>query len=406
MTSALHALLLIAGAAMLGGPPAAFAQPATIKPAAGDDLRAVYANAADIAEGKRLAETSCVRCHGGNGISTTPGIPNIAGQRAAYLHLQLRAYRQGTRAKGPMGGAVNFLSDDALVKVAAYFASLDPPRPAAAGAAKSGAVKSDPLQAGKAAASSCAGCHGETGISKTPGMPSLVALDPKYFLAAMSAYKSGQRKNEMMKSLSAALSDADLNNLAFYYALQKPARAQTPAPGDQAAGKTAAAACGGCHGDGGVSANAATPSLAGQDAQYLAAATLAYKDSTRRDESMKGVAAALDDKSVKNIAAYYSAQQPRTPSVRKPLSVAEWAERCDRCHGTNGNSTDPLVPVLAGQRADWLEAVLHTYRTGARKSSAMSAMSSSLTEADVKELSAHYARQPARGVIYVIVPGK
>ena len=389
--------------ALLGASLSAAAQPARIKPAPGDDLRAVYANPADIAEGKRLAQTSCARCHGASGISSTPGIPHIAGQRAAYLHLQLRAYRQGARAKGPMGGAVNFLSDEALVKVAAYFGSLDPARPAA-GAGKPAASKSDPLQAGKAAAASCAGCHGESGSSKTAGTPSLVGLDPKYFLAAMSAYKSGERKHDMMKAMAGAVSDADAGNVALYYALQKPARAQTPAAGDRIAGKTASAACSGCHGETGVSSNPATPSLAGQDAQYLAAAMLAYKEGARKDESMKGIASGLDDKTVRNVAAYYAAQQPQAPQVRKPLTTLEWVERCDRCHGANGNSTEALIPALAGQRADWLETVLQAYRSGGRKSSAMGAMSSALREADVKELAAYYARQTPRAVIYVVVP--
>jgi cytochrome c553 len=72
----------------------------------------------------------------------------------------------------------------------------------------------------------------------------------------------------------------------------------------------------------------------------------------------------------------------------------------------NGNSTDPLVPALAAQRADWLEPVLQAYRIGARKSTAMSAMTSALTEADVKDLAAHYARQSARPVTYIVVPEK
>ena len=167
------------------------------------------------------------RCHGANGISTTKGVPHLAGQRAGYLYLQLRAYRHGARVQSAMTGAVKFLSDDALVKVAAYYASLDPPQPAAA-SAKGGAARPDPVQAGKAAAASLRGCHGEIGVSKTPGMPSLVGLDPKYLVAAMKAYKSGQRKNDMMKSMIGSLGDERrrLNNIALYYALQKPARAQ------------------------------------------------------------------------------------------------------------------------------------------------------------------------------------
>ena len=77
----------------------------------------------------------------------------------------------------------------------------------------------DPVEAGKTAAANCAGCHGETGVSKTPGMPSLVGFDPKYLLAAMQAYKGGQRKNVVMAALLASVRDADMKNLALFYAL-------------------------------------------------------------------------------------------------------------------------------------------------------------------------------------------
>jgi cytochrome c553 len=381
----------------------AAAQPATVRPAADDGLRAVYATSVEIAEGARIAEATCARCHGANGISTTKGVPHLAGQRAAYLDLQLRAYQHSARVQGAMTGIVRYLSDDALVKVAAYYASVEPPRPAAP-PAKGAAARSDPVQAGKAAAAGCGACHGEFGVSATPGMPSLVGLDPKYFVAAVNAYKSGQRKHDMMKSLVGALSPESTSNMALYYALQKPAKAQTPAADDAAAGKASAASCAACHGDQGVSGNPATPSIAGQDAEYLAAALRAYKDGTRKDDSMKEPAAALDEQAMRDLAAYYAAQQPQALNVRRPLTTAEWTERCDRCHGPGGNSTDPLMPRLAAQRADWLEQVLHAYRTAARKSTAMAAMSALMSEADVKDLAAHYARQSARAVTYVVVP--
>jgi len=395
--------MLAVGAAIATLAPGAAAQSVKVQPGADDELRAVYATSVEVAEGGRIAEASCARCHGANGISTTKGVPHLAGQRAAYLDLQLRAYRQSARVQSGMTGIVRYLSDDALVKVAAYYASVEPPRPAAA-PAKAAAGRLDPVQAGKAAAAACSGCHGETGVSSMPGMPSLVALDPKYVIAAMQAYKSGQRANDMMKTIAAGASESDVNNMALYYALQKPARAKTPAAGNQAAGKKAAAACGACHGDLGVSGNPATPSLAGQDGQYLAAAMQSYKDGARKDESMKGPVADLDEKTIKDIAAYYAAQQPQAVNVRRPLTLAEWTERCDRCHGVNGNSTDPLMPALAAQRADWLEQMLHAYRTGARKSTAMAAMSALMSEGDVRDLSAYYARQSARAVSYIVLP--
>ena len=196
-----HALAL---ALMLALGPAA-AQAPRFKPAPGDDLRAVYASSADVAEGKRVADSSCARCHGANGISTTKGMPHIAGQRAGYLYQQLRAYQKRPRGSSAMEGAVRFLRDDALVNVSAYYASLEPAR-AAASPAKA-APDSDPLAAARAAAAACSGCHGEAGVTSVPGMPSLVGLDPKYFVAAMNAYKSGERKHDLMKGFAAPLTE-------------------------------------------------------------------------------------------------------------------------------------------------------------------------------------------------------
>lgn len=239
-----------------------------------------------------------------------------------------------------------------------------------------------------------------------PGTPNLTALDPKYFVTAMQAYKTGQRKHDMMKAIAAGLSAGDIENIALYYALAKPAKSPHAAKGDANAGKAVATSCAGCHGDNGVSGNPNTPGLAGQDPEYLAAATKAYKDGSRAEESMKGIAGALDDKTMRDLAAYYAAQEPQPVGVRKPLSTAEWVERCDRCHGVAGNSTDPAVPALAAQRVDWLEAVLGNYRSGARKSTAMTAMTAGLTDADIREIAAYYSRQPARPVTYILVPAK
>jgi len=392
--------LLLAALAALGS---AQAQPPLARAQGGDEMKAVYATPADVAEGKRAAETACKGCHGLNGVSTVNEVPHLAGQRAAYLFQELRSYKQGGRGADAMTNAVKLLSDETLMKAAAYYASLDPPQPAPPAKA---AARLDPLAAGKAAAAACAGCHGEDGVSRIPGTPSLVGLDPKYFVASVSAYKGGQRKNDVMKALVAGIGDGDAKNIALHYALQKPARAATSAQGDAAAGKTAAAACAGCHGEQGVSASADTPSLAGQDSQYIAAALRAYKDGSRSNDAMKGLAAALDDAAMKNLSAYYAGLTPQPPKVARPMTPARLAERCDRCHGTNGNSTDPRSPALAAQRHDYLEKALAAYRSGARKSSAMAAMTDGLEPADIEAIAAHYARQKAKSVVYVAVPGK
>ena len=392
--------LVLVGATLGLCRPDAMAQPTTSKP--GDEFRPLFAMPDDIAEGKQLAQASCTSCHGVSGISTTAGIPNLAGQRPAYLYLELKAYQSGGRSNPQMIDRVKFLSDDALVKVAAYYASLDPPQPAKTGAP----AIVDPVQAGKTAAAACAGCHGEAGVSQTPGTPNLIGEQPQYLVAAMKDYRSGERKNDTMKAMVAALSDADINHIALFYALQKPARAQTPAQGDAAAGKASSAGCAACHGDQGISGNPATPSLAGQEAAYLVSALQGYKSGTRGDETMKGLASSLDQAAMKNVAAYYAALEPQPVNVSKPLSPDEWAQKCDRCHGVNGNSVQANIPALAAQRVDYLETVLHDYQTRVRRNSEMAAMADILTGDDIKGLAAHYSRQKARAMVFVTVPGK
>jgi cytochrome c553 len=74
--------------------------------------------------------------------------------------------------------------------------------------------------AGKAKASSCGMCHGPNGEG-TSMAPKLAGLNQATFVQAMNDYKSGKKDNAMMKSQAASLSDADIANLAAYYATLK-----------------------------------------------------------------------------------------------------------------------------------------------------------------------------------------
>ena len=114
--------MLAAGIAAVGYSPAGSAQ-TPLKPGSNAELRAAYATSQDIAEGKRVAAASCAACHGIDGISKVKDTPHIAGQRPGYLYMELRVYQSGGRGNTPMNNSVRFLSDDALVKVAAYYAN-------------------------------------------------------------------------------------------------------------------------------------------------------------------------------------------------------------------------------------------------------------------------------------------
>src|ERR1035437_2516165 len=176
------------------------------------DYKVLYETPQDVAQGKQVALTMCASCHGINGISSQKGVPNIAGQRPVYVHLELKNYQAGKRAHTTMTNTVKYMNDDAIMHVSAYYASQDPADPVAAPApAKAGATKPNALSLGKAAAAACGGCHGETGVSKTAGTPSLIGIDPKYFVGAINAYKGGERKHDMMKALVSDLSEAEIN---------------------------------------------------------------------------------------------------------------------------------------------------------------------------------------------------
>ena len=394
------ATLLLATVTVLTFRAEATAQSLPISP--GDELRPLNAKPDDIADGKQFADSACAGCHGTNGISTTTGIPNVAGQRAPYLYVQLKAYQSGSRTNPAMNTSVRFISDDALVKVAAYYASLDPAQPPPGSAP----TYLDPVQAGRTAAAACAGCHGEAGVSKTPGMPNLAALAAQFLTTAMEGYRSGQRKNDMMKSVLGAVGDVDIGHLALFYALQKPSRTQAPAPGDPQAGKAGTAGCAGCHGDLGISSAPTTPSLAGQDPQYLIAALRAYKNGDRADATMKALAASIDENAFKDMAAYYAAQEPQALNIQPPPTTEEWAQKCDRCHGIKGNSTDARIPALAAQRSEYLQAQLRDFQTSRRASHAMAAMSGVLNEDEIKNLATYYSHQSARAVVFIAPPGK
>ena len=70
--------------------------------------------------------------------------------------------------------------------------------------------------AGKAKAAVCAGCHGANGEGKDKNPP-LAGKPEAEFVQAMKDYKSGKRKNGIMKTFTSQLSDQDMANLAAYY---------------------------------------------------------------------------------------------------------------------------------------------------------------------------------------------
>ncbi len=66
---------------------------------------------------------------------------------------------------------------------------------------------------------------------------------------------------------------------------------------------------------------------------------------------------------------------------------------CTACHGAAGNSTQPLIPGLAGQTSRYLYLQLRDFQEGRRKDPQMSAMAVGLTRDEMRELADYFSRQ-------------
>jgi cytochrome c553 len=158
---------------------------------------------------------SCAACHGGDGISTNPAWPSLAGQHDAYLVEALKAYKTGARDNAMMAATAKALSDADIQNLAGHYAALK------IKAATTAAAGQD-LAVGKARSAACVACHGANGASTNPAWPSLAGQQKGYMVAALKAYKTGTRKNEMMSGIAKGLSDADMEALAAYYSSTSP----------------------------------------------------------------------------------------------------------------------------------------------------------------------------------------
>jgi cytochrome c553 len=146
------------------------------------------------------------------------------------------------------------------------------------------------------------------------------------------------------------------------------------------------------------------PTLAGQDARFFVKAMKAYKDGKRQHQQMFDAVDELTEADVNNMAAYYASQDPVRRNVRTPLTTVEWVNRCERCHGIDGNSNDPRFPMLAGQDRTYLSNVLQAYIGATRSNTLMHAMSDPLSAADIERIVEHYATQEPKSVVYMQLP--
>ena len=381
----------------------------TTKPLDETERAALSPSRGMIELGRGVADKACAECHGMDGASREAGQPHLAGQRAVYLHRVMKAYQARERRNDDMYHATGFLNDEALLAVSAYYASLAPVLRSSADdtagveiAEQEGA--GDPFADIRGAMKKCVKCHGDDGNASGSGMPNLTAQDPEYFLSSMQAYADGARSHKLMRKLVADLDEQTLSGMAVFYAVQEPRRKDKAVDGDPQKGAALAEPCATCHGDDGNASGADMPTLAGQDARYFAKAMTAYQSGARQHEKMFEAVEQLSETEIADLAAFYAAQQPVRRNVRTPLTTPEWIVRCERCHGIDGNSTDPRFPMLAGQDETYLAQALQAYAGNQRSSSAMHAMADPLSATDIARLARHFATQTPKSVVYMQLP--
>ncbi|MEP5765485.1 MAG: c-type cytochrome [Halieaceae bacterium] len=133
--------------------------------------------------------------------------------------------------------------------------------------------------AGKDKSLMCSACHGADGNSMVPSFPKLAGQNQRYLIKQMNDIKNGARPVPTMVGQLDAMSEADIADIAAFYASQNASGGQAdPATvalgaGVYRAGVSASgvAACAACHGArGGGNAPAGFPALAGQHPEYIA----------------------------------------------------------------------------------------------------------------------------------------
>lgn len=162
-----------------------------------------------------LART-CNACHGLNGVSVGPNMPNIAGLPEKYLKNLLLQWKSGERYAATMDRHVKGYTDEELAKLAAYFSKLPYVAVVQPADAKT-------MAQGKAATERCETCHGATGGQPDDDeTPKLNGQWAKYMELELMKYRTDSVKmpHKKMRNNAKKMDEADVAAAAKFYAAQ------------------------------------------------------------------------------------------------------------------------------------------------------------------------------------------
>jgi cytochrome c553 len=216
-------------------------------------------------------------------------------------------------------------------------------------------------------------------------------------------------KSLLVKSLPAlaahAATAASALVLTAAFALPAAAAgAAAPAKADPIKGQEKAAACMACHTADGTRGLPANPILQAQHAEYIVKQLTEFKSGKRANAIMAGMAAALTPEDMANIAAFYNSKAPVTGAARNKDTVAlgekiyrggiaaKQVPACAGCHAPSGAGMPAQYPRLGGQHAEYTEAQLVAFRSGARGNSAqMMSIAARMSDKEIKAVSDYIA---------------
>jgi cytochrome c553 len=161
--------------------------------------------------------------------------------------------------------------------------------------------------AGRVKAYTCTGCHGIPGYNNTYPtykVPKIGGQNPAYLQASLAAYASGARTHATMRLQAKSIGETDIADISAW--LASLASEDAGAAPDPAQAPEQTATCAACHGVDGQSADPSYPVLAGQHASYLRRALYDYRNGARKNPVMGGFAAALSDRDIEVLAAWYA----------------------------------------------------------------------------------------------------
>ncbi len=176
-------------------------------------------------------------------------------------------------------------------------------------------------------------------------------------------------------------------------------------------GNKAATSCQTCHGaDGGGTAAAGFPRLAGLDAGYIEQQLLNFRSGKRSNPVMQPIAEALSKKEVTLVAAYYAALPvpASTPEIGDAAllskgatlaTVGDWDHEipaCFQCHGPGGKGMGASFPAISGQSALYISNQIAAWKSGSRTNDPaglMKSVADKLSADQVEAVSAFLANQ-------------